>query len=272
MPNKMKHVVITGAAGGLGNATALYLADAGWNVFALDFNTTTLVQQPHDRIIPIQVDVTSEESIAQAKSQVAQHTTSLDGVINFAGILLMGSVAEVPVGEMQRILDINLLGTYRINQAFLPFILEGNGRIINISSETGVLSPAPFSGFYYLSKRAVEIYSDALRREMKYLNIPVIKIRPGAFKTSMQGAVEAVMQKAIDESTHFKKQLTTGMRLAKNEAKNAKDPKVLAAVVHKALTAKKPKLVYSSNLNWQLKFASALPEKWQDWLYNFVLK
>lgn len=267
----MKHVLITGAGGGLGYATALFLADHNWKVFALDYRLDSLLASQHENIIPIQVDVTSDQSILEAKEEISKYTTTLDAVVNFAGVLRMGSVAELPVSEMQNILNINLLGTYRMNQAFLDFIIKGKGRIVTISSETGVLSPAPFSGFYYLSKHAVEIYSDALRRELKYLGVPVIKIRPGAFKTNMQGAVESVMQKAIDESTHFKKQLTTGMKLAKNEAKNAKDPKVLAALIYKALTVRKTKIVYSANLNWQLKFVSALPASWQDFIYYKVL-
>ncbi|HLU87629.1 MAG TPA: SDR family NAD(P)-dependent oxidoreductase [Taishania sp.] len=268
----MKRILITGAFGGLGGASTKFFAENGWQVFALDYNINGAQEINHPNVVPIQVDVTSSESIENSFSVVSQHTDELDVVVNFAGILTMGSVLELPVSEMQRILDINLLGMYRVNQQFFPMIAKAKGRIINISSETGVLSPAPFSGFYYLSKRAVEIYSDALRRELKYLGIPVVKIRPGAFKTNMQGAVEAVMEKTINETKYFNKQLSKGKSLAKNEAKNAKDPKLLAALVFKVANSRKPKIAYGLNLNWQLKFVSALPARLQDFIYYQVLK
>lgn len=268
----MKQIVITGAAGGLGGSTTKLLAEKGWKIYALDFNLEGLKQLNHPNIIPIQVDITNEENIRLAHHEISQLTNHLDAIVNFAGVLKMGSVIENPSSEMERVLNINLMGTYRINHIFFDLIKNGNGRIVNISSETGVLSPAPFSGFYYLSKHAVEIYSDALRRELNYLHIPVIKIRPGAFKTEMQGNVEAVMQHTIDTSVHFKKQLSKAKGLAKNEAKHAKNPLILAKIVEKALLAKKPKHVYSANTNWTLKIASALPARLQDFIFYHVLK
>lgn len=268
----MKQIVITGAAGGLGSSTTKLLAENGWKIYALDYNLDGLKKLSHPNIIPIQVDITQEESIRLAYTEISQLTTKLDAIVNFAGVLKMGSVIENPPLEMERVLSINLLGTYRTNHIFFDLILNGKGRIINISSETGVLSPAPFSGFYYLSKHAVEIYSDALRRELKYINIPVIKIRPGAFKTEMQGNVDKVMQQTIDTSIHFKKQLSKAKGLAKNEAKHAKNPLILAKIIEKALLAKKPKMVYSANTNWTLKIASALPERLQDFIFYHVLK
>ena len=160
---------------------------------------------------------------------------------------------------------------YQINQQFFSLIQKGKGRIINVSSETGVLSPAPFSGFYYLSKHAVETYSDALRRELSFLNIPVITIRPGAFKTKLQSDSTDMIKRAKEKSVLFKKELQKGIDMAANGSNHAKDASVLAKVVYKALTDKRPRLKYSSNLNYQFILISMLPERLQDWIYKKAL-
>ncbi len=268
----MKTVVITGATGGLGMATTLFLAERGWKVFALDLDCERLEKIRAENIIPVQVDVTDQGSVRQAVEEVRKSTDALDGIINFAGILLMGSVIEKPAEDLQRILEINLLGMYRINRSFFPMLEQGKGRIVNVSSEVGVLSPAPFMGFYTLSKHAVEIYSDALRRELKFLGIPVIKIRPGAFRTSMQGGVIGLFEQTRDSSELFRDNIERGRSMAEQGIGGAKDPAVLSGIIHKALTVRKPRLVYKVNLNRKLQFLSALPRRWQDLIYHRVLR
>lgn len=108
----MKQAVVTGAAGGLGGAAALFLAEKGWKVFALDFQEMNAI---HPNIIPIKVDVSKDESVEAAAAEIRNHTTHLDAIVNFAGILLIGSAVELPSEEMHRIMNINYLGTYRIN-------------------------------------------------------------------------------------------------------------------------------------------------------------
>ncbi len=265
------HVVITGAAGGLGLAAANEAVRNGWTVFALDYNQEALDAIQTENIIPIVCDITNTDSVKNAVDTVRQYTHELQAIVNFAGILEMGSVIELPVENLQRVLNINLVGMYQINQQFFSLIQKGKGRIINVSSETGVLSPAPFSGFYYLSKHAVETYSDALRRELSFLNIPVITIRPGAFKTKLQSDSTDMIKRAKEKSVLFKKELQKGIDMAANGSNHAKDASVLAKVVYKALTDKRPRLKYSSNLNYQFILISMLPERLQDWIYKKAL-
>ncbi len=268
----MRTIVITGAANGLGKSLAEYLAERGWRVFALDFNEEQLMSIKHTNIIPIQVDVTSDEKVQIAFNQVQSLTKHLDAIVNFAGVLVLGSAVEVEPTEMMRIMNVNLGGTYRINKAFFELLLPTKGRIINISSETGVLSPAPFSSFYYMSKRAIEIYSDALRRELRFLGLKVIKVRPGAFQTNMQGNALAYLKKTEEESKRFSKFIKNGNSLAKYGAGNPKDPMVLAKKIERILLAKNPKIAYNINTNKLLKLLSNLPESLQDYIYFKVLK
>lgn len=268
----MKFAVVTGASGGLGRSLVEMLAQNEWTVFALDvipYKSSNIIEES---IIPIVCDVANSESIQAAFQEVSKRTKKLDAVVNFAGILEMGSVIELPVDTMKKMLDINFLGMYQVNQVFFQLIVEGKGRIVNVSSETGVLSPAPFSAFYYLTKHAVEVYSNALRRELSFLDIPVITIRPGAFKSNMHGKATQIIENAIHNSTLFKENLKKGLKMAEQGAKNAKDAMILAKVIYKALNVKKPKIIYRVNTNILLKTLSILPEKNQDRIYKSVLK
>mgnify|MGYP003472263803 CR=1 FL=1 len=268
----MKTAVITGAANGLGRALTEYLTEKGWKVFALDYNVEQLATFKHAHIIPVQVDVTDDESVSIAVKNINEQTQELDAIINFAGILLLGSGVEVPAKEVMRIMNVNLMGTYRINQGLFKLLLTKKGRIINISSETGILSPAPFSAFYYMSKRAIEVYSDALRRELRFLGIKVIKVRPGAFATNMQGNAMKQLQQTLDNSELFKRQIEKGNGLAKHGSGNPKNPKVLAQKIEQILNAKNPRIAYNININKTLKILSVLPERLQDFIYYTVLK
>lgn len=268
----MKTAVITGAASGLGRALTEYLIERGWKVFALDYNAELLSTYQHNNVIPVQVDVTKDDSVANAVATVKAQTQELDAIVNFAGILLLGSGVEVPAKEVERIMNVNLMGTYRINQGFFKLLLPNKGRIVNISSETGILSPAPFSAFYYMSKRAIEVYTDALRRELRFLGIKVIKVRPGAFATNMQGNAMKQLQQTLDNSELFKRQIQKGNGLAKHGSGSPKDPKVLAHKIEHILNTKNPRIAYNVNINKTLKMLSILPEKWQDFIYYHVLK
>lgn len=268
----MKKALITGGAGGLGLATAQYLVSRGWTVYAADFNNEGLEKIRDKNTVPIQVDVSSDESIERAVAEVKKTTDTLDGVVNFAGIMLMGSVIENNAETMRRILDINLLGMYRINKAFFDMIRKGRGRIVNISSEYGTLGAVPFNGFYTASKHAVEIYSDALRRELIFFDVPVIKIRPGAFKTNMVASTNDVFKKMVTDTVLYKQIMTKMSSMMESKTGMPKDPAMLAQKVYKALTDKKPKLAYSANLNISQKVLSALPERMQDIIFKSLLK
>jgi len=243
---KAKTVFITGAAGGLGAATTRYLAERGWQVFAGDFDEAALRGLAEDpRIVPVPLDVTEPGSVETARGRVAAACNGLDGVVNFAGILSVGSLVEISPDAVRRVLDVNVLGTVRVNHALFPLVLARKGRIVNISSETGWQSGMPFNGPYAMSKHAIEAYSDSLRRELMFLGIPVVKIQPGPFRTAMVAGIERSFTRATLASTHFKALLARIMHLAVKEQDKAHDPVLLAGVVHKALTVRRPRPAYS---------------------------
>lgn len=240
-----RRVLVTGAAGGLGRVTVQHLAHAGWQVFAADLPSPSLDELAATNIVPIELDVTDSTAVASALREVRRHTDGLDGVVNFAGILVVGSMIEVAESDLARILDINLMGTVRVNQAAFDLVRARGGRIVNISSETGWQTAAPFNGPYAISKHAIEAYSDALRREAALLGVTVVKLQPGPFRTAMTGGIDRAFARAAADSDRFGRLLGRMGRLAARENRKAHDPALLAAVVAQALTDERPRIAYS---------------------------
>ncbi len=270
----MKTALLTGGTGGLGLATARYLVEQGWQVYAADNNREALAKLEDEQgIKPLFMDVTDRQSVGQAYQQVAEEIDRLDGIVNFAGILRIGSMAEMDEAQLQLLLNINVLGTFRVNQEFLPLINsgKGKGRIVNISSETGWQSGGPFNGAYAMSKHAIEGYSDSLRRELMFLNIPVIKVQPGPFKTDMVASIDSNFTQAADHSQFFSRHLTRIKELAIKEQDKAHSPRLLASVVHTALTAAKPKAAYSVKPDPARCLLEYFPVRWADALLRAVI-
>jgi NAD(P)-dependent dehydrogenase (short-subunit alcohol dehydrogenase family) len=265
-------VFITGGAGGLGGATAKYLGARGWQVFAADCVEETLARiGTEPNVTPVHLDVADAASVAAAARLVAKRFDGLDGVVNFAGILAVGSLIEIPEEVLRRVLDVNVMGTFRVNRALFPLVLARKGRIVNISSETGWQTGMPFNGPYGMSKHAIEAYSDSLRRELMFLGVPVIKIQPGPFKTEMVAGIERHFARAAKESRHFGTLLRAvkGMTLAEQE--KAHDPILIAETVHMALTARQPAAAYSVKPDPARVAMNLLPDRLADVLLEWVL-
>ena len=223
-------------------------------------------------VVPVVMDVTDRDSIQSAYDAVSSQTDRLDGIVNFAGVMGVGSLLDIPEERLARIMDINVMGTYRVNKAFFPLVEAAKGRIVNISSETGWQSAAPFNGPYAMSKHAIEAYSTSLRRELGLLGVRVVTIQPGAFRTNMVSGIEAAFTAAEDETPRFATVLRKLKGLAGKEIESARDPDILAQFVETALTAKNPKPVYSVKPDKLRSALEALPLRAADRLYLAVLK
>jgi len=268
-----KTALVTGAGGGLGHATVERLVANGWKVFEADINKDLLRSSMHDPdVVPIVMDVTDRESIRSAYDAIVSHTDHLDGIVNFAGIMGVGSLTDIPEERLARILDVNVMGTYRVNKKFFPLVEAAQGRIVNISSETGWQSAAPFIGPYAMSKYAIEAYSTALRRELALLGVKVITIQPGAFRTDMVAGIERAFTQAEGETTRFAKVIRKLKGLAAKQGNSAHDPDILAQAIDTALTAKRPKPVYSVKPDRARSSLERLPLRAVDRVYLTVLQ
>ena len=261
-------VFITGATGGLGAATAEEFAGHGWEVFA----AARVPPPAAPRMIPITLDVTDSESCAAAAREVAEHTDGLGAVINYAGVLELGPLMEVSEERLRRILDVNVLGTHRVNRAMFELVRAGCGRIVNISSESGRYRAGITAGPYAMSKHAVEAYSDALRQELMFLGVAVIVIEPGPFRSRMAQHIPERLAASVAPGSPFEPIVAFTERTSAREEKNAEDPEILARAVYRAVTSKHPKPRYLVNGGMQSRIMDILPRPVADRLVKLVVR
>jgi len=218
------------------------------------------------------MDVTDRESIRSAFETVTARTDRLDGIVNFAGVIGVGSLTDIPEERLARILDINVMGTFRVNKKFFPLVEAARGRIVNISSELGWQSAPPFNGPYAMSKYAIEAYSTALRRELALLGVEVITVQPGPFRTAMVEDIERSFTQAEGETKNFARVIGRLKGLAAKQINSAHDPDILAQVIETALTVKHPKPVYSVKPDRLRSSLERLPGRTLDRLYGTILR
>jgi NAD(P)-dependent dehydrogenase (short-subunit alcohol dehydrogenase family) len=177
-------VLVTGASSGIGRNIAERLASEGYFVYAgarkdHDINALSAI----DNIQGIRLDVTIQADIDAAVEAVRDGGRGLYGIVNNAGVVVMGILAETAESELDFVFDVNVYGPYRIVKAFAPFIVESKGRMTHISSMAGIKS-SPAYGVYGMSKHALEAYSDSLVFEMGTVGVRSSVIEPGPYKSN----------------------------------------------------------------------------------------
>jgi len=275
-----KSVVITGASTGIGAACALHLDKLGWRVFAgvrKQADAEALRSRASPRLTPIALDVADTLSISTAAGAVAGVVgdAGLDGLVNNAGVVVTGPVEFLPLPELRRQLEINVVGQVAVTQAFLPLIRAARGRIVNMGSISGRLA-TPFSSAYGASKFALEALTDAMRLELAPWGISVSIVEPGAVATPIweKGAKagEAMLAAAPPEArVLYAEAIEAFRKTAEHSAKNAADPMDVARAVEHALAAARPRTRYVVGRRAKIGAAMALlvPDRVRD---NMVAK
>lgn len=269
----MRYALVTGATSGLGKEIAIRLSESGWSVFACGRNEKALEEIKKTTYChPLKMDVVDQESINEALEEVLKVTDHLDAIINFSGIQKMSSLIEGDINIIKQSLDVNLLGMARVNKTFFPLIKKCNGRIINCSSECGWMTPQPFNGSYTLSKYAVEAYNDSLRRELMFLDIPVIKIQPGSFKTAMHGKTLDSFDRLINSTKMYREVLEKMKGMMLIELKMANEPEALIEAVMKAVNDPHPRQKYRVKNSPLLEVIEVMHPMTVDRLYKKFLE
>ncbi|QNK57921.1 3-ketoacyl-ACP reductase [Paenibacillus sp. PAMC21692] len=186
-----KVAIVTGAARGIGKATAVALAKEGVNV-GLVARSEASLKEVADELKGLGVkaayataDISSKEQVEAAVEALRSELGSADILINNAGIATFGTVLDMDPEEWKRIIDTNLLGTYYVTRAVLPQLIEkSGGDIINISSTSG-LSGAATSSAYSASKFAVIGFTESLAQEVRRNNIRVTALNPSTVATDL---------------------------------------------------------------------------------------
>lgn len=263
----MEYVIVTGAYGGMGKETIKLLKNKGYCVFALDCK----VEEKEENIIPIEVDVTNEESVKNAFNVICNITKEIKAIIHYVGIYMLNSLVEISSLSFEKIMKVNVFGAFYINKAFMP-LLKKDSRIIMVTSELATLNPLPFTGIYAITKSTLDKYAFSLKMELQLLDIKVSVIRSGAIKTNMLNISTSQLDDFVNNTSLYSCNAKRFKNIVDNvEAKNI-TPKKLAKKTYKILTKNNPKFAYSINNNILLKLLSILPKSLQFKIIKIILK
>ena len=230
--------IVTGASGGIGEATARALAAAGYRVFG----ASRRVQGAKSPGIEyLACDVTSDESVQAAVGEVLSKGGRIDLLVNNAGVGLVGAAEESSLEQAKSLFDVNLFGVIRMTKVVLPAMRRQRaGRIVNISSVLGLI-PAPFMALYAASKHALEGYSESLDHETRDSGVRVVLVEPGYTRTSFDGNVyQADQQLGVYHSAR-----TNAEGVLRDAMTTADTPELVASAVVKASTEANPQRRYT---------------------------
>jgi short-subunit dehydrogenase len=217
----LKNILITGASGGLGKLTTKYFADNGWNVIATmisldlaeDLNT-------YPNVKCYQLDVTSTESINTAKEQILKDFTTIDVVLNNAGLGYRSFVELSEDAKIDTIVNVNWLGVVKVCRAFIPVFRKQNyGQFINITSIAGLVN-LPLGNFYHSTKQAVESFSECMSYELLEFNISVSTVQFGNAPTDFQSNVAKCEDTEIPSYNRMMQSINTILNKKTNKNKD----------------------------------------------------
>jgi NAD(P)-dependent dehydrogenase (short-subunit alcohol dehydrogenase family) len=255
-------VLISGASRGIGRATALRLAAAGWTVYAG-------VRQVADgealvaaagagggEIVPLRLDVSSDAQIAALDGALPER---LDAVVNNAGIVVSGPLETLSADELREQFEVNVVGAVALTNLVLPRLRESRGRIVFVSSLSGIVS-TPMTGAYNASKFALEAIADAWRLELRPWGIGVSLVEPAMTDTDLwRKAPETLEAEAAEMSSEHRAlygEHLDGMRkTVPRIQKMAKPVEGVAAAIEKALTAARPRARYPVGVDVRVQAA-----------------
>lgn len=248
----MRSVVITGVSTGIGAATARVLIDRGIRVFGSvrrQADGDRLQRDLGDRFVPLHFDVIDRAAVDAAAGLVAHRLEgqTLLGLVNNAGVAVLGPLLHVPAEDFRHQLEVNLVGQLHVTQAFAPLLSAGHSRVgapgrIVMMSSVGGRNASPFMGPYNTSKFGLEGFSECLRRELMLFGVDVVVIAPGAVATPIWDKADA-----LDPESFAHTPYVPAIRIAKHSIDHGRrglPPERVGAVVYAALTARRPKTRY----------------------------
>ena len=275
-------VLITGASSGIGRTCALMLDQAGYQVFAgvRTFQALEgLSSLASGRLCPVILDITDAIQIRSACQTIGLRLEGkgLVALINNAGITLPGSMEFLSLDGFRKEIEVNVIGHLAVTQAFLPWIREAKGRIINVGSALGKFV-MPLTGAYAASKFALEAMTDALRRELLPSGIYVSLIAPGSVESAIWDKIDAEvaqMEAGLTQEAN-ERYGQTGESIAnlwKKAHRRAIPPEAVANVVLKILESSRPQPRYPIGLD--ARFLSIVgrfvPDSLVDWVVDKIL-
>lgn len=242
----MPSVLVTGAGRGIGLAITRHMSALGWEVYAGARSEGALRELADlPRVNPIRLDISDRDSVAALPDALP---STLDGVVNNAGVVVNGPVEGLTLDDLSWQLEVNVVAQIAVTQAVLPKIRAAKGRIVFISSVSGLIT-TPGTGAYCASKYALESLADALRIELRPWGIAVSLVEPGPIRTDIWGEIlvdhdRMVARLADEHRALYAPQLKGTRKLLARMQKTAADPEKVVRAVDHALTARRPKSRY----------------------------
>jgi NAD(P)-dependent dehydrogenase (short-subunit alcohol dehydrogenase family) len=242
-------VLITGCSSGIGRATALQLAAAGWPVYATARRAQSIEDlAPACKLLPL--DVSDEDSMVAAVQAVETEAGAVGVLINNAGYSQSGAIESVPIELARKQMEANFFGPARLTQLVLPGMRRQSwGRIVNVSSIGGRIT-FPGGGFYHASKYALEALSDALRFELYPFGIIVVLIEPGLIRSGFGEAAVRNMEVAGPGEAPYTSFNTSVAAITRRvyerglASKLGGSPEEVAKVIERALKVQHPRPRY----------------------------
>jgi len=267
-------VFVTGASSGIGKATVERLVADGFRVVA---GVRRDADAPPAASAHVLIDLAEPDAVTSAAKHLLEQTEgTLTGLVNNAGINVNGPFEALPIEEWRRQFEVNLFGQLTLTRELLPALLASRGRIVTVGSVGGRFS-APFLGPYSASKFAVRAWMDALRHELSPHGVKAILIEPGAIRTPIWDKGNAHADAVLDGMSEEQKQryaiqVAGARKVAGLAERNAIAPEKVAAVISKALTARRPNGRYLVGVDARLQATiAAAPTRAGDWVTRRLL-
>jgi len=247
-PSASGTVLVTGASTGIGEACAAHLASIGFQVLAgvrREADARRLDEHPGVR--SLMLDVTDPAAVAAAARAASESGGGrLSGLVNNAGIAVAAPLEMVPLDDLRRQLEVNVVAQVAVTQAMLPLLRAARGRIVNIGSAVGLVA-VPLLGPYAASKFALEAITDVLRREVAAQGVRVAIVEPANVRTPIWDKSERDAD-AIGAGPEAERLYGPLIRAVRRQAEHARvegvPPRAVAEVVAEALTAPRPRTRY----------------------------
>ena len=273
----MKAVLISGASTGIGFRLAERLARMGYRVYAGARKPEDLARlsRAHNNISPVEMDVTQPQQVESVIALLEQE--QLVALINNAGIAMVGPMEAINAEEFESQLQVNLIGSYRLIRACTPLLRKTRGRIINISSTSGLVG-WPFAGVYVASKYGLEGLSDVLRVELGRFGIRTVLINPGAVDTPLwdktfADASARLQRQSPEIQALYEKDMARSEAAIRKTIKAAVPPDAVVDKVIKGLTDANPRPRYLVGPSAQMQqwMKMLLTVRWFDWLKRKIV-
>jgi len=245
LPLRDAVAVVTGAASGIGRATALALAERGTHLALADRNAEGLAATAESarragvRASTHHLDVTDAGAVAALPEAVLREHGKVTILLNVAGVALMGRLEELSLDEFRWLVEINFLAVVGMTKAFLPVLMrQPQAQIANVSSLYGIIAPAEQTA-YVSAKFAVRGFSESLRHELEGTGVGVTVIHPGGFNTGI--STGSRIAAAIDGPE------IRARRQAWSDTFLTRPPEVAAVAIVRAIERRQPRLIIGAD-------------------------